>query len=90
MLPFLGRSFRPKRARSHRNTVSSQRVNMGLCLRQLVGKRGDVQFLGEPDAMEQDGQLPCVWETEMPGGSPSLRYGAATSSSKTRVGGRRF
>ena len=28
MLPFLVRPLRPKRARSHRNTVSSQRVNM--------------------------------------------------------------
>ena len=27
MLPFIGRSRRPKSARSHRNTVSSQRVN---------------------------------------------------------------
>jgi hypothetical protein len=27
MLLFIGRSQRPKRARSHRNTVSSQRVN---------------------------------------------------------------
>jgi hypothetical protein len=28
MLPFLVRPLGPKRARSHRNTVSSQRVNM--------------------------------------------------------------
>jgi hypothetical protein len=28
MLPFLVRPLRPKRARSHRNTVSSQRVNI--------------------------------------------------------------
>ena len=28
MLPFLGRSLRPKPTRSHRNTVSSQRVNI--------------------------------------------------------------
>jgi hypothetical protein len=28
MLPFLGRSLGPKRARSHRDTVSSQQVTM--------------------------------------------------------------
>src|SRR5271170_3854478 len=28
MLPFIGRPLRPKSARSHRNTVSSQRVSM--------------------------------------------------------------
>jgi hypothetical protein len=28
MLPFIGRPLRPKSARSHRNTVSSQRVDM--------------------------------------------------------------
>ena len=28
MLPFIGRPWRPKRARSHRNTVSSQRVKI--------------------------------------------------------------
>jgi len=38
MLPFLGRSLGPKRARSHRNTVSSQRVNI-VFLKQLVRRR---------------------------------------------------
>jgi hypothetical protein len=28
MLLFIGRPLRPKRARGHRNTVSSQRVNL--------------------------------------------------------------
>jgi hypothetical protein len=51
MLPFMSRSLGSKRARSHRNTVSS-----------ATGKHGDlsgcncverhVRFLGGPEAME--------------------------------------
>ena len=39
MLPFLVRPLGPKRARSHRNTVSSQRVNMIISFRQHLRRR---------------------------------------------------
>jgi hypothetical protein len=57
MLPFLGRSLGPKRARSHRNTVSSQRVNMVIPSSSLFVE-GHVRFLCRPDVVEQNGQLP--------------------------------
>jgi hypothetical protein len=56
MLPFLVRPCRPKRVRSHRNTVSSQRVNMddlsggSFVKRHVGGLRG-------PGVMQQDRQL---------------------------------
>jgi hypothetical protein len=56
MLLFLGRPRRPKRARSHRNTVSSQLVNtIQPQSSSGSGVERDVGFLGDPDAMEQDG-----------------------------------
>jgi hypothetical protein len=57
MLPFLRRPWKPKRARSHRNTVSSQRVNIGYLLSGCFIE-GHVGLLGGPESMEQDGQLP--------------------------------
>jgi hypothetical protein len=58
MLPFLGRSRRPKSARSHRNTVSSQRIDISQSLCSLSVERL-VWFLGNPNAMEQDRKLTC-------------------------------
>jgi len=57
MLPFLVRPCRPKRVRSHRNTVSSQRVNMddlsgsSFVKWHLGGLRGQ-------EVMQQNRQLP--------------------------------
>jgi hypothetical protein len=51
MLPFLGRSVRQKRARSHRNTVSSQRLDMS-SLSSLFIKRY-IWLLCGPDVVEK-------------------------------------
>jgi len=53
MLPFLVRPLGPKRARSHRNTVSSQRVNMIISLGSICVE-GRIRLLGDPDAVEQN------------------------------------
>ena len=56
MLPFIGRPRRPKSARSHRNTVSSQRrehVDPSGCL--FVERH--IRSLGAPEVMKQHGKL---------------------------------
>jgi hypothetical protein len=58
MLPLIGRPLWPKSARSHRNTVLGQRVNI-IKPHAAAGVEGYVGFLCNPDAMEQDRQLPC-------------------------------
>jgi hypothetical protein len=54
MLPFLVRPRRPKRVRSHRNTVLSQRVNMEDLSGSLFVERY-VWLLRDPEAMQQNG-----------------------------------
>ena len=54
MLPFLVRPLGPKRARSHRNTVSSQTGEHDHLLGCLFVKRY-VRLLRDPQAMEKNG-----------------------------------
>jgi hypothetical protein len=58
MLPFLVRSRGPKRARSHRNTVSFATGEHDHLLRSFRVE-GYIRLLRDPNAMEQDCQLTC-------------------------------
>ncbi len=53
MLLFISRPRRPKRARSHRNTGSSQQANMDISSSSFCVE-GHVRLLRGPDAMEQN------------------------------------
>jgi hypothetical protein len=63
---------RPKRARSHRNTVLSQRVKRIILGRLFVERH--VRLLGVPEVMEQHGQLACY-------GNDGLALGLFATSS---------
>lgn len=56
MLPFLGPAQKPKRTRSHRNTVWTQRVLIAIFSGCSCVER-DVGLLGSPEAVEQDSKL---------------------------------
>src|SRR5208282_5167234 len=56
MLLFIGRPQGPKRARSHRNTVSAQRINMAIFSGCSSVER-DIGFLCSPESMKQNSQL---------------------------------